>query len=116
MKKSIRLALAIAACLLLLPLAGHAQAKLKLKDGSRITGHATRYDGDAEKLYFTTDDGRDLVLGLDELAVHLDLVPTRVGFRAEFGRDLAVHAYASSGDQVFGATSRGKACARNDLL
>jgi hypothetical protein len=56
------------------------------------------------------------LLGVDELAVNLDMVFGGVGLGAELGHHLAVNAYPALGDKLFRSSSGGNARGGYDLL
>lgn len=46
---------------------GRPVATLRLKDNTTVRGNATSYNGETQTLYFTTMDGRNLELNIDQL-------------------------------------------------
>ena len=80
-------------------------ATIKLKDGTSVTGRPTKYDGDIQTLYFTTDDGRELVFTMDQLDARSTYLVNRTiaseddGPRqlavANFARDAGLYAHSS---------------------
>jgi len=97
--------LAAAAFLAFLHVPGDAQATIKLKDGSSVTGRGTRYDSENRTLYFHADDGRDLVLTLNDLdgrsayLVNRSIAPQDDAERqlavANFARDVELFAHSN---------------------
>ena len=57
-----------------------------------------------------------LGFGLQQLALHLDVIFGFVGLGAEFGDGGSVHGDHSGGDQFFGVAARGDSSARDDFL
>jgi tetratricopeptide (TPR) repeat protein len=78
---------------------------LRLKDGSRVSGQAIAYDGDAQVLTFRTDEGRVLEISIDDLdgrssyQLNRSLIektngPAQLAL-ANFARDVGLFAHSS---------------------
>jgi hypothetical protein len=77
---------------------------LVLKDGTRLSGRATRYDSASKTLYFHTDDGKDVQYKLDQFdarslyVLNASVVPKNDAQKqlmvANYARDIGLYAHA----------------------
>jgi tetratricopeptide (TPR) repeat protein len=78
---------------------------ITLADGTKVTGHATAYDGETRTLHFTTTEGEPRRFGLEQLdarsvyLVHRSIVPTDDGEAqlqlANLARDAGLYAHSA---------------------